>query len=94
MIEDSATLTIDNAAGFGPAGSKKRKMAAKTTPKSKGPVVDLTQEDDTQVHSPPTKKKKGVSSRKAKDEEKRLKRFRAHAPLSYLERLNRATTQR
>lgn len=92
MIEDKRILPVDTAAGFEPAGSKKRNMAA--TPKRKGPVMDPTQEDDTQVHSPPTKKKKGASSRKAKDEEKRLRRFRPHAPSSYLERLNRATTQR
>lgn len=94
MIDDSAILTMNKAAGFEPAGLKKRKMAAKFTSKSDGPIMDLTQEDDTQAHSPPAKKKKGVSSRKAKEEEKRLRRFRAHAPSSYLERLNRATTQR
>ena len=92
MIEDRATSLVDKAAGFDPAVSKKRKMAATSTPKSKGPVMNLT--DETRVHSPSAKKKKGASSRKAKDGEKRMRRFRLHAPSSYLERLNRATTQR
>ena len=91
MIEDYAIAPVDEAACFDSSASKKRKMA---TPKSKGPVVDLTQQDETQINSPPTKKKKGASSRKKIDGEKRLRRFRPHAPSSYLERLNRATTQR
>lgn len=56
--------------------------------------MDLTQKDESQAHSPPAKKIKCASTRKAKDEEKRLKRFRPQPPSSYLERLNRATTQR
>ncbi|KAL9073231.1 MAG: hypothetical protein Q9161_003063, partial [Pseudevernia consocians] len=93
MIEDHTISPVDKAACSEPTASKKRKMAATSTPKTKGPVVDLTQEDETQAPSPPAKKNKGASSRKPKDEEKRLRRFRAHAPSSYLERLNRATTQ-
>ena len=94
MIEDHAIAPVDEAACFDSSASKKRKMAATSTPKSKGPVVDLTRQDETQINSPPTKKKKGASSRKKIDGEKRLRRFRPHAPSSYLERLNRATTQR
>ena len=94
MIEDHAITPVEEAACFDSSASKKRKMAATSTPKSKGPVVDLTQQDETQINSPPTKKKKGASSRKKIDGEKRLRRFRPHAPSSYLERLNRATTQR
>lgn len=94
MIEDEPTLPVDEAPRTKPSVSKKRKLAATSTPKSKGPAVDLAQEDEAQAHSPPAKKKKGATPRKAKDEEKRLRRFRAHAPSSYLERLNRATTQR
>ena len=74
--------------------SKKRRMAATSTPKNKGPVMNLTQHDENEVQYPPVKKKKGVSLRKAKDEEKRLRRFRGHPPSSYLERLNRAISQR
>lgn len=94
MIEDPPTSPVDGAPRSEPSASKKRKLAATSTPKSKGPVIDLTQGDEAQAQSSPAKKKKGASSRKAKDEEKRLRRFRPHAPSSYLERLNRATTQR
>lgn len=85
---------MDKPECFELTASKKRKMAATATPNSKGVAMDLTLEDEPQAHSPPAKKKKGTSSRRAKDEEKRLRRFRSHAPSSYLERLNRATTQR
>lgn len=74
--------------------SKKRRMAATSTPKSKGPVMNPTQQDENEVQYPSAKKKKGISHRKAKGEEKRLRRFRGYPPSSYLERLNRATTQR
>ena len=48
------------------------------------------------VTSPPPKKRKSKtgSHSKAKDEEKRLRVFRKKAPLSYLEKLERATSQR
>ena len=42
----------------------------------------------------PKKKSKGDSNGKAKDVEKRLRRFRSHAPQSYLEIKGRALTQR
>ncbi|KAK3171139.1 hypothetical protein OEA41_003223 [Lepraria neglecta] len=77
--------------------TEKKKRVTRTTlrkGKGKGKAIDLTAEDDAQVQSPPSKKKKGASPRKAKDEEKRLRRFRQHVPSSYLEKLNRATTQR
>lgn len=89
MIEDGAVLPVDQAACAEHTASKKRKLTATSTTKSKGQVIGLTQEDEPQA-----KKKKAVSTRKAKDEEKRLRRFRPYAPSSYLERLNRATTQR
>lgn len=77
---------------------EKRARATRATSrkgKEKGKVIDLTAEDDAQVKSPPSKKKKkGASPREVKDEEKRLRRFRQYAPSSYLEKLNRATTQR
>ena len=94
MIEDQTTAPVDKATSSESIVSKKRKRAATSTSQSRGPVVDLTQQDDSQYCYPPAKKKKASSSRKAKYEEKRLRRFRAHAPSSYLERLRRATTQR
>ena len=93
MIEDHVIAPV-GAACSDPHISKKREMAATSTPKSKGLVMDPTQLDENQVQYPPAKKKKGISPRKAKDEEKRLRRFRGQAPSSYLERQNRATTQR
>ncbi len=94
MIENHTIAPLDGTANFEPMVSKKRKIAAASTPKSKGAVVDLTQQDETETYFSPTKKKKIASSRKGKDEEKRLRRFRTHAPSSYRERLSRATTQR
>ena len=44
--------------------------------------------------SSPPKKQKTDSPSKKKDEEKRLRVFRKKAPLSYLEKLQRATSQR
>ena len=94
MIEDQeiASVTMATCSHFHP--SKKRKMAATSTSKSKEPFVDLNQQDEAQSNHPPAKKKKAASSRTGKGGEKRLRRFRSHAPSSYLERLNRATTQR
>ena len=78
-----------------PPTEKRNRAIRATSRKRKGKAIDLTAEDDAQVQSPPSKKKKeGASLRKVKDGEKRLRRFRQHAPSSYLEKLNRATTQR
>jgi len=51
---------------------------------------------DTNPGSPPSKKRKTKSDKvtKPEDEEKRLRVFRKKAPLSYLEKLERATSQR
>lgn len=57
---------------------------ASSTKKAKAPLMK-------KAETSPTKK---TTPRKAKDEEKRLRRFRDHAPASYLEKLHRATTQR
>lgn len=52
-------------------------------------------EENTHVGSPPKKQKTAAKSpSKRKDEEKRLRVFRKKAPLSYLEKLERATSQR
>lgn len=52
--------------------------------------------DETLPGSPPSKKRKtkGEASPKPEDEEKRLRVFRKKAPFSYLEKLERATSQR
>ncbi len=52
--------------------------------------------DDTNPGSPPSKKRKtkGDNGTKPEDGEKRLRVFRKKAPLSYLEKLERATSQR
>lgn len=52
--------------------------------------------DDTISGSPPSKKRKTKSEAfdMPEDEEKRLRVFRKKAPLSYLEKLERATSQR
>ena len=95
MIEDHAISSAKNTACSESTALKKRKIPATSPPKSKGPTRDLTLEDGFQTHSPlAKKKKKGASSCNKKDEEKRSRRFRPHPPSSYLERLNRATTQR
>ncbi|KAL9102586.1 MAG: hypothetical protein Q9163_002266 [Psora crenata] len=68
--------------------TRKRKRTTTCTPsKLRTPTAHLG-------CSTPGKKKKILSSGKVKPKEKRLKRFRNHAPGSYLEKLHRATTQR
>ena len=94
MIEDHAIAPVDKASDSGSLPLKKRKMPATFSSKNKMPGLDLTQQDRNEASSPMAKRKKDASARKAKNEEKRLRRFRSHAPSSYLERLNRATTQR
>ena len=65
------------------AAKRKRKM-----------VVDLTFDDEAELEPQSPKKKAQASKKKPDDGEKRLKRYRQHASASYLEKLNRATTQR
>ena len=73
--------------------TKKRKRMATSTPTKQ--VINLDDgEDDQEIFSPSKKKKKMATPKKANDEEKRLRRYRQKAPASYLEKLNRATTQR
>ncbi|KAG8527989.1 uncharacterized protein KY384_006905 [Bacidia gigantensis] len=73
--------------------NRKRKRGPTTTPiKSIAPLVDLTMESDG---SSPTKKRvKSSPKKRGKDEEKRLRMFRSRPPHTYLDRLNRAQTQR
>ena len=72
-----------------PRGSSKNSAP---TP-GKRMFIDLTTEDQD-LESPVSKKRKPVTPRKSKDEEKRLKVFRKQAPQSYLEKLSRALAQR
>ena len=94
MIEDHAISSAEETECFESTALKKRKIPAASPAKRKEPTPDLTLEDGLKTPSPLAKKKKATSSCKKKDEEKRSRRFRWHPPSSYLERLNRATTQR
>lgn len=94
MIEDHAISSAKKTGCSESPASKKRKVPAALSRKRKETTPDLTLEDGFQNPSSLAKKKKGASSCNKKDEEKRLRRFRQHPPSSYLERLNRATTQR
>ena len=79
-----------------PSVAKRRKVSG--TPKSartgKATIIDLTgdDEDDVEIATPSRKKK--AKAKTGQDEEKRLKMFRTRAPLSYLDKLHRAQTQR
>ncbi|KAH7094682.1 hypothetical protein FB567DRAFT_430261 [Paraphoma chrysanthemicola] len=81
----SYTEDEDNAPFGYQSPPKKAKKAAASTE-----VVDLT-EDSPQKSSP---KKKGKRASNAPTEEKRLRRYRASPPQSYLEIKGRAMTQR
>jgi hypothetical protein len=96
MIEDPVNAASSDVPPPKPvSAAKKRKRTATATPaKGKGKLVDHTFGDEAEVQSPSSKKKNRASPKKHKDEEKRLRRFRQHAPGSYLEKLQRATTQR
>ncbi|KAL2041184.1 hypothetical protein N7G274_006128 [Stereocaulon virgatum] len=74
--------------------SPSKKKARASSSKGRGKASNNAADEDAQVQSPSSKEKKGTSPRKAKDDEKRLRRFRQHAPSAYLEKLHRATTQR
>ena len=68
--------------------TQKRKRAAPSTPSKPKAVIDLT------VDTPPSKKKGKSSPKSASKPGKRTKRFRDHAPYTFLDRLDRAQTQR
>ncbi|KAL8861218.1 MAG: hypothetical protein Q9178_002434 [Gyalolechia marmorata] len=67
------------------AASRKRKQPSSYT------SGEMKTEDGT---PPATPKKRKTTSPKKKDEEKRLRHFRNHAPGTYLQRLERAQSQR
>ena len=76
-----------------PMTRKRKRDATEASSKAEKPVMDLMAEEEAEIaKSSPTKKK--AIPKMAKDKEKRLRRFRDHAPASYLEKLHRATTQR
>ena len=93
MIEGNQKSVENGSPASKPVATlKKRKRTATPTPSK---IIDLTEEYDGQENSSPIKKKKKPSTpKKAKDQEKRLRRFRSHAPSTYLDKLHRATTQR
>ncbi|KAL8770327.1 MAG: hypothetical protein Q9209_003963 [Squamulea sp. 1 TL-2023] len=68
------------------AGAGKRKRAS--TAKAKSEMED---QKKTPLSTP---KKRKTASPKKEDEEKRLRHFRSHAPSTYLQRLERAQSQR
>ena len=75
---------------------RKRPSGSVPAPPDKVHVVDLTRDDseaDRDLATTPKKKKMKAPS-KGQSEEKRLRVFRKKAPLSYLEKLERATGQR
>ena len=77
----------------GPMTRKRKRDATAAPSKAEKPVIDLMAEENAEMVKPSATKKE-ATPRKAKDNEKRLRRFRDHAPASYLEKLHRATTQR
>ena len=84
----------------GPMTRKRKRDTTAAPSKVEKPVTEVMVEEEAEpAKASPTKKAetsptKMKTPRKAKDEEKRLRRFRDHAPASYLEKLHRATTQR
>lgn len=91
MIEDNALVPLGQGLLPDPASKKRKRTATSTPRKTKELVGDLASEHDTLDFSLSSKKNKGASPPIS---EKRLRRFRQHAPASYLEKLSRATTQR
>ncbi|KAI9874879.1 MAG: hypothetical protein M1830_009183 [Pleopsidium flavum] len=90
--EDYATSSTAS-----PSTVKRRKTITTpaSTPGGKAKLTDLTGDDDEEFEIvTPSKKKRTKTAAPGQDEEKRLKMFRNKAPLSYLEKLNRALTQR
>ena len=74
--------------------SQKRKRAGTDTLVTPSGDVDDPKAGEIEHDASPTKKKTNKSTGKQATEEKRLRRFRKSPPQSYLEKLERATTQR
>lgn len=83
-------------AASNPSKKRKKPSGSLSAPHHEVPVVDLTGDDkDENLGSARTSRKRNTkASSHEPDEEKRLKMFRKKAPLSYLEKLERATGQR
>lgn len=96
MIEDPKPADgSDSLPKKSQAVTGKRKRTATATPsKAIGKAVELALDDEAELEVSSLKKKKRASPKKVNAEEKRLRRYRQHAPASYHEKLNRATTQR
>jgi len=80
----------------GASSTNERKRAATSSRprKETAAVIDLTATDDLHTVSPTSKKKSRTVAKKGELQEKRLRRFRVKPPGTYLERLERARTQR
>ena len=78
-----------------PTVPKRRKLTntPTSTTRNKAEVIDLTGDDDDVEIATPSKRK-NTKAKANQDEEKRLRMFRKSAPLTYLEKLHRAQTQR
>lgn len=72
---------------------KRKRTVTSSKPKKKSVSEDLTQIQNEPVLPQKMEKKAKIMS-KNEDVEKRSRLFRKKAPLSYLERLSRATSQR
>jgi len=79
-----------------PIMTKRRKVTNTPTSTSRGKakVIDLTGDDGDDVEIVTPSKRKKPKAHSGQDEEKRLKMFRKSAPLTYLDKLHRAQTQR
>lgn len=79
-----------------PTVPKRRKVinTPTSTPRGKAKVIDLTGDDEDNLEIVTPSKRRRSKAKTGQDEEKRLKMFRKSAPLSYLDKLNRAQTQR
>ncbi|KAL9115438.1 MAG: hypothetical protein Q9227_000759 [Pyrenula ochraceoflavens] len=97
---DGPPVSLKRAATTAPKGSKRQQSAGKKPIASKN-VIDLTDDVSTtkQIRqSAPRAKGKSTSSKEEGNanevQEKRLRNKRSHPPKSYLEKLERAQTQR
>lgn len=89
MIEDTPTKLYSGDVESVLPGNKRK---LNITPTRMEKAARVSHDDDEELGSSPMKKTR--TPRKTKDEEKRLRVFRKRPPLSYLEKLNRATSQR
>lgn len=84
----SMPKTFRTEAGYNTPGS------SQPAQKRKREVIDLTGDSGDELKARHSSSSPCKNSRRKKDEEKRLRVFRKHAPKSFLERLARVRTQR